>query len=220
MRSLIALLLLLCSVPAWSQPYNSADFAGGLNQLTTTMRNRLTSAGYDQSLFNCFTCGDPTPVTGHLIYDTSLPILPATGFTNIFSIEEIEGVPDSMIFEVNFGPLQFHLPGVGGPAIQYNNSVYNGIFFAQAFLSPNGTPLLLNMQGGTFQLRLQSSTTATLFNGFLNVGANGLTNVQAFDPASLVPEPETYALMLGGLGLLGFVARRRATSSRPATSSA
>jgi hypothetical protein len=24
-----------------------------------------------------------------------------------------------------------------------------------------------------------------------------------------VPEPETYALMLGGLGLMGFVARRR-----------
>jgi hypothetical protein len=27
-----------------------------------------------------------------------------------------------------------------------------------------------------------------------------------------VPEPETYAMMLAGLGLLGFVARRRRTS--------
>jgi len=41
---------------------------------------------------------------------------------------------------------------------------------------------------------------------------NGLDNVVLLDlgPAvGAVPEPDTYALLLGGLGLLGFVARRR-----------
>ena len=41
---------------------------------------------------------------------------------------------------------------------------------------------------------------------------NGLDNVVLLDlgPAvGAVPEPDTYALLLGGLGLLGFMARRR-----------
>lgn len=33
--------------------------------------------------------------------------------------------------------------------------------------------------------------------------------VQAPDPVAAVPEPSTYALMLGGLALVGFMARRR-----------
>jgi len=28
-------------------------------------------------------------------------------------------------------------------------------------------------------------------------------------PVAAVPEPETYAMLLGGLGLMGFIARRR-----------
>jgi hypothetical protein len=38
------------------------------------------------------------------------------------------------------------------------------------------------------------------------------SNVSAIlvrDTIALVPEPETYAMMLAGLGLLGFMARRR-----------
>ena len=39
---------------------------------------------------------------------------------------------------------------------------------------------------------------------------NGLSHATLYaDPVTAVPEPETYALMLGGLGVVGFVARRR-----------
>ncbi|GJI88025.1 MULTISPECIES: choice-of-anchor A family protein [Duganella] len=34
-------------------------------------------------------------------------------------------------------------------------------------------------------------------------------NVQGFGSVSAVPEPETYAMLLAGLGLMGFIARRR-----------
>jgi hypothetical protein len=39
----------------------------------------------------------------------------------------------------------------------------------------------------------------------------GMDNFFIDEPAPAVPEPETYALMLAGLGLVGFMARRRKT---------
>ncbi len=37
----------------------------------------------------------------------------------------------------------------------------------------------------------------------------GLSNYRAFSSISAVPEPATYGMLLGGLGLMAFVARRR-----------
>ena len=36
----------------------------------------------------------------------------------------------------------------------------------------------------------------------------GIDNIN-FDQVAVVPEPETYAMLLAGLGLVGFMARRR-----------
>lgn len=45
------------------------------------------------------------------------------------------------------------------------------------------------------------------------INNRGQVLASAIVPAgvSIVPEPETYALFLGGLGLMGFVTRRRKT---------
>ena len=47
---------------------------------------------------------------------------------------------------------------------------------------------------------LNWSNTPEFFYAF-TVGLNG--------PVGAVPEPETYAMLLAGLGMMGFVARRR-----------
>jgi hypothetical protein len=50
---------------------------------------------------------------------------------------------------------------------------------------------------------ITSFTWVTTQGGVLNTGIDNLTT------AAVVPEPETYALMLAGLAAVGFVARRR-----------
>lgn len=85
----------------------------------------------------------------------------------------------------------------------------------------------LDVNSGSFHISSAdavSGQVATLANSFLAnaLAYNGvahytltkLTNAQAQDlitatPLAAVPEPETYALFLGGLGVIGLLARRR-----------
>jgi hypothetical protein len=63
---------------------------------------------------------------------------------------------------------------------------------------------------------LYSGTAATAGNLFLayldtdSFNNSGFVTAVVTLPVPAVPEPETYALMLGGLGLVGAIARRRA----------
>lgn len=53
---------------------------------------------------------------------------------------------------------------------------------------------------------MQAANTTFTFSGL----PNGASNFRAFSTISAVPEPSTYGMMLGGLALMGAVARRRA----------
>jgi hypothetical protein len=55
----------------------------------------------------------------------------------------------------------------------------------------------------------QSDSAGTFFNPAIEEAAFSIQG-----DAAAIPEPETYALMLAGLGLLGFVARRRERGPR------
>ena len=75
------------------------------------------------------------------------------------------------------------------------------------------SPTVTNLGGGIVvdsisgkSLNLATNTAYTLVVGGTSIGASQYTNIIALAP---VPEPETYAMLLAGLGLMGFVARRR-----------
>lgn len=78
----------------------------------------------------------------------------------------------------------------------------------------------LNVSNGDFYVTGATTTVANLANGWLTnsagwastqvlsvwSGPNSTQDLAVFAP---IPEPETYAMLLAGLGLMGFIARRR-----------
>jgi probable HAF family extracellular repeat protein len=57
------------------------------------------------------------------------------------------------------------------------------------------------------------NASVSLPDGIALIAAAGINNLgQVAVISSPIPEPETYAMLLAGLGLVGFIARRRKTA--------
>lgn len=75
--------------------------------------------------------------------------------------------------------------------------------------------LALGTGGSDTRFGRQFDGHAEYFNGFIddvrvyNTALSAAEIAAIANPTSPIPEPETYAMMLAGLGLLGFMARRR-----------
>jgi len=80
-----------------------------------------------------------------------------------------------------------------------------------------------SLQSGAIDVWTLSSDNLTAGNYYVLVGGNLVSDSAAsfggavmMSPMAPVPEPETYGMMIAGLGVLGFLARRRKTAANQA----
>jgi len=177
-----------------------------------------------------------TPGTGFLVSANAGAISPILfGFPNdfqVFSAQRLFSAVNSNITDV-----QFFLPGTSTATttsafglvfvdVEVANSTRLDFFDLQNNLIFSRTALVGGNQGLTFlggvanageliaRVRITSGANTLVANGILGNQIDDIVVMDDFlyaEPLAIgaVPEPQSYALMLAGLGLVGWVARRR-----------
>ncbi|HZT55031.1 MAG TPA: PEP-CTERM sorting domain-containing protein, partial [Burkholderiaceae bacterium] len=112
-------------------------------------------------------------------------------------------------------PADAKLFGTGPTGTTVNNTVATlGLFDAVSSTGPDAAGFLSLGDNGSIAFNLTSAiSTAGLYLYIGEVGDNGEvagSNIELrHDPVPGIPEPSTYALMLAGLGAVGWLARRQ-----------
>ena len=105
--------------------------------------------------------------------------------------------------DIQFDSLSFSVIEVG---LTKPATLSNGVWSA-AFKDSSDKAYELT-GGKSYQVKISGNTRAGLIGGEGTVSINALYAV-----VTMVPEPESYAMLLAGLGLLGVIARRRARAA-------
>jgi hypothetical protein len=195
LAALAAFLLSAAPVPA-SAALMIGDFSGGV-LFPTGVGNIFYGMNRNVAPLNV--------VTGSVVFDDAQVPGPGTGFVNVaMPVDAAGGFAFAAGTQLSIDRADLS-PG-GLAMIQYNNGAFNGIVFTYDF-AHEGANYQLSISGGTWTI-YDSATFQTRASGFINIGANGLTNIRPYAVGPRVPEPASWALMIAGFGLAGVALRR------------
>ena len=149
--------------------------------------------------------------------DLSQYSLSSLGFTFSASAN-----PNAQLIMTFYNPLDSASVSIAGQTAEGSNaggysSSSDASFISNRFITVNRVVNKTGYTGDFYvSVLLGQETRSSIQNGYLPFsfdiasGSARMTSASLnYSTVSAVPEPETYAMMLGGLGILGFVARRR-----------
>lgn len=198
---------LLAASPALADTYTSAAFTGQIAGGSANVRSPFT---------NFLTQGQA--LSGTFIFDNALIPAAGTGFVNVnqASFPDVADFSSASLFTFNLGSLVLTRDDVVAGAnllIQYNNGVFNG-FATRLGFQYLGLDYALDIQGRTFTVYRSTNgvlnRTVRYVNGTLNTGLTNQVPVVPGVPG--IPEPESWALLILGFGMVGAALRRRRQS--------
>lgn len=179
---------------------NEATYIGGFHTVNLTTDPGMTNSfqSWCVDIFRYFSF----PATVSAVMSSAATVFGVTKavdigrlYTNERSL--IEGVGSTAIDQSAFQLAVWEIVNEGA-SNPYNLSLGN--FSATADSTGYGT-------AQSWLTQLNTAPSASAFDVNIWTNTSNMQDVAVFQPA--VPEPQTYAMMLAGLGLLGFVSRRR-----------
>ena len=187
-----------------------ADFSSSANP------NGVWQYGWLNALGGTFTPFTAVEFSGSAWYSPTLGFIPLAGHDTVSGWASFHpGGPNQ------YGDFRFTAPSTGSYALNFQfeggdphgttTDVHiniGGINLFSAFVNGYLAPSLQSYANGAVFLNSGQTIDIAVGYGsnFNNLFDTSLVQGTITDP---VPEPETYAMLLAGLGLLGFVARRK-----------
>jgi hypothetical protein len=204
----LGLALLASTSPLVAASYTKADFSGGVYGGNANVKDPFLAPDFFQGM----------PISGSFVMqDDLIPV--GQGFYNVAfsSFADIGSIPAADAFSITIGSLNFNLSNDPSALVQFNNAGTVIGFVVNADFAFAGDTYRLIAQGSTWTVNEVIGGVPELGKNYLSGYFNqGRTNTAVYNVpvvvAPGVPEPATWAMMIGGLGLVGASLRRRATA--------